>query len=387
MPDSALVQSALDLRELIEANAEEAEALCTMPDPVVDAIEKSGLFHMSTPRQLGGLEADMETVQAVCEAVSFADGATGWAFTQNTITGAYLAYIEPEAGKVFAAMRAGAGHFAPLGVAHEEPGGYRVSGNWQFASGSGHAEFIGGAALIMRDGEVAAMGEEGKLPVVGFFVPADLADFKGNWDTMGLRGTGSFDYEIPETFVEQGATWNINMGYSSHKSGGAPYALGPLAYGSIGSSAWAIGVASRALHEIAEIAKAGRTRLGSPPLREQPEFQRDFGFHQTAIEAARIQLRTVYGETVALIEEGAPDGECNAAVRRTKAHVNYIVKNVAKAATVFAWEASGSAGMRNPSRLQRCFRDIYVGSGHQVFDDRGYCEFAKPALDLDPAPF
>jgi hypothetical protein len=23
----------------------------------------------------------------VCEAVSFADGATGWAFTQNTITG------------------------------------------------------------------------------------------------------------------------------------------------------------------------------------------------------------------------------------------------------------------------------------------------------------
>ena len=387
MPDSALIQAALDLRELIESEADEIEANCTMTRPVVDAIEETGLFRLSTPKEIGGLEADVDTIQEVCEAISFADGATGWAFTQNTITGAYLSYIEPESARPFAAMRAGAGHFAPLGVAHEEEGGYRVSGNWQFASGSGHAEFMGGGAVIMRDGAPAPMGEGGKLPLVGFFVPADRATLKGNWDTMGLRGTGSFDYEIPEQFVETGATWNINMGYAPHKSGGAAFALGPQAYGSIGTSAWAIGVASRALHEVAEIAKAGRTRLGSLPLKEQTEFQRRFGFHQTAIEAARIQLLTIYNRAVELIESGAPDAECGNAVRQTKAHANYIVKHVTKSAVVFAWEASGSAGMRNPNRLQRCFRDIHVGAGHQVFDDRGYCEVAKPALGLEPAPF
>ena len=63
------------------------------------------------------------------------------------------------------------------------------------------------------------------------------------------------------------------------------------------------------------------------------------------------------------------------------------MKSVAKSATIFAWEASGSAGMRNPSLLQRCFRDIYIGAGHQVYDDRNYCEFAKPALGVEPAPF
>jgi hypothetical protein len=63
------------------------------------------------------------------------------------------------------------------------------------------------------------------------------------------------------------------------------------------------------------------------------------------------------------------------------------VKHVAKSAVVFAWEASGSAGMRNPSRLQRCFRDIYIGAGHQVFDDRAYCEFAKPSIGVDRLPF
>jgi alkylation response protein AidB-like acyl-CoA dehydrogenase len=387
MADSALIQAAHDLRELIEAEADEIEASCTLTKPVVDAIEKTGLFGLSTPKEVGGLEADIGTIAAVCEAVSFADGATGWAFTQNTITGSYLSYIDPAYAETFTAMGPGAGHFAPLGVAHEEDGGYRVSGNWQFASGSGHAKFMGGGCVIFRDGAPAPMGENGKLPLVGFFVPAECATLKGNWDTMGLRGTGSFDYEIPEMFVEEGATWNINMGYAPHQSGGPIYALGPQAYGSIGSSAWAIGVAARALHEIAEIAKAGRTRLGSLPLREQPEFQRDFGFHQTAIEAARIQLLTIYKTALTVIESGAPDAECSAAVRRTKAHANTIVKHVAKAACVFAWEASGSAGMRNPSRLQRCFRDIFIGAGHQVYDDRAYCEFAKPALGLEPAPF
>ena len=382
-----LLQSALDLRELIEANADDAEAECTMTQPVVDAIDEAGLFRMSVPREIGGLEVDVATVQDVCEAISFADGATGWAFTQNTITGSYLAYIDPDHARPFAALRAGAGHFAPIGVAHEVEGGFQVSGNWQFASGSGHAEFMGGGALVMRDGEIAPIGDDGKLPVIGFFLPAHRATLKGNWDTMGLRGTGSFDYEIPDTFVEQGATWNLNMGFAPHKSGGAAYALGPQVYGSIGSCAWAIGVASRALHEITDIAKAGRTRLGSPALRDQPEFQRDFGFHQTALEAARIQLRTVVGDTVELIESDAPAAECNAAVSRCKAHANYIVKHTAKAATVFAWEASGSAGMRNPSRLQRCFRDMCIGAGHMVFDDRFYCEAAKPTLGVELSPF
>ena len=387
MPDRHLVSEAVALRELIESEANAIESACTLTQPVVDAIDRTGLFRLSIPKAIGGLEADVETVAAVCEAVSFADGATGWAFTQNTITGSYLSYIEPQCASTFAALRTGAGHFAPLGVAHEEENGYRVSGNWQFASGSGHAEFIGGGAIIMRDGEVASMGDSGKLPVLGFFVPAKNAQLKGNWDTMGLRGTGSFDYEIPEVFVPAEATWNINMGYSPHQSGGAAYALGPQAYGSIGSCGWALGVASRALHEIAEIAKAGRTRLGSAALRDQEEFQKQYGFHQTAIDAARMQMSTIYQRAVALIESGADDTTCSEAVRQSKAHANYVVKQVAKPAVVFAWEASGSAGMRNPSRLQRCFRDICIGAGHQVFDDRNYREAAKAALGLEPAPF
>jgi alkylation response protein AidB-like acyl-CoA dehydrogenase len=157
VPDFNLTQAARGLRELIESEADETEAACTLTPPVVAAIAKTGLFLLSTPKQVGGLEADVDTILAVCEEISYADGATGWAFVQNTITGSYLAYIDPAYAKTFAAMGPGAGHFAPLGVAHEEDAGYRVSGTWQFASGSGHARYMGGGAVILRDGLPAPM--------------------------------------------------------------------------------------------------------------------------------------------------------------------------------------------------------------------------------------
>ena len=61
MPDPDLLESALGLRDLIEANADATEAECTMAKPVVDAIDEAGLFRLSIPIELGGLEADVET--------------------------------------------------------------------------------------------------------------------------------------------------------------------------------------------------------------------------------------------------------------------------------------------------------------------------------------
>jgi alkylation response protein AidB-like acyl-CoA dehydrogenase len=229
------------------------------------------------------MEADPETIIDVCEELSFADGSVGWAFAQNTTVLAYSAYVAPEYGAPLAAARAGAGMFAPLGVAHREAGGYRVSGQYPFGSGSGHADYMGGSALVMQDGEMVMNG--GLLEMRGFIVPAERCTLKGNWDVIGLRGTGSFDFEFPEQRVEEGMTFPV-FHYQTI-TGGPLYGLGPIVVGTLSS----------------------------------------------------------------------------------------------------AYEASGSHGMRNPSRLQRCFRDIYVGAAHQPFDERNFQEQAKASLGLEPAPF
>ncbi len=201
---------------------------------------------------------------------------------------------------------------------------------------------------------------------------------------MGLRGTGSFDFEVPEQRVDAG--WTFSLFETRPITGGALYGLGPITVGTISSVAWALGVAHRALDEISEIARNGRARLGSLPLREQPIFQRDLGLHTTAVQAARKLAVDAYESAVAAVAEGTSPMPLAQRMRETKAAASFVPR-VAKAAVDFAYEASGSHGMRNPSRLQRCFRDIHVGATHQVFDERNYGELVKSSLGLEPAPF
>ncbi len=383
MPATEPAAAARKLRELIESEADQVEESSTMTPKVVDALVDAGLFRLLVPRDLGGLEADPATIIDVCEELSFADGSVGWAFAQNTTVLAYAAYLAREFAEPLAQARAGADMFAPLGVAHEEESGYRVSGSYPFGSGCGHAEFMGGSAMVMKDAAIAPF--DGPLPGIRcFIVPSDRVIFKGNWDVMGLRGTGSFDFQVPEQHVDAGQTFSLFE--TEPVTGGPLYGLGPVVLGTISSTAWALGVASRALHEIAEIGKRGRTRLGSLPLVEQPTFQRGFGIHTVAVKAARLLAIESYTSAVEAVASAALAELRAERLRETKAAASYVTR-VAKAAVAFAYEASGSAGMRNPSRLQRCFRDIYVGAAHQVFDERNYNELGKPSLGPEPALF
>ncbi len=382
-PPADLRSAARSLRELIESEADQVEKSLGMTPPIVDALVESGLFRLLVPEALGGFEADPSTILDVCEELSYADGSVGWAYAQNTSVLGYSAYLDPEFALPLARSRAGAGQFAPLGVVHKQRDGFRVSGRFQFGSGCSHSEFMGGAGMEMHDGEMAPF-VDGLPGIRAFIVPADRVAFKGNWDVMGLSGTGSFDYEVPEQTVHAGMTFSIFE--TDPTTGGALYGLGPIPLGTISSVAWALGVAERALSEIVEIVKAGRTRMGSPALREQQIFQRDFGVHSMALKAARLLAHEVYGSTVAAIERGESKEECKVRIRETRAAASWATE-VSKAAVTFAYEASGSHGMRNPSLLQRCFRDMYVGAAHLVFDERNYVETVKARLGLEPLPF
>ena len=90
-----LYDTARDLRDLIEAEADTIENAGTMSDPVVDALDNAGLFNFMTPRSVGGHEAAPSEIFDVCEELSYADGSVGWAFTQNASVGAYLAFVNP----------------------------------------------------------------------------------------------------------------------------------------------------------------------------------------------------------------------------------------------------------------------------------------------------
>ena len=350
-----MLDIARSLTPLIESEADAAEAAGRMTPRVVDALTAAGLFALMVPSSMGGAEADILTALEVLEEVCRADGSTGWSLLANVTSTAFAAsYCSDEAVKeMFGGDRPAvhAGQFAPRGVATPCGGGYRVSGRYSFASGSDHAGYIAAGTMHAETGQMLAV-----------FVPVERVTFLGNWDVLGLTATHSVDYEIPAQIVDTG--WTFPLLEAEPKRGGPVYRLGVLSITSVGHCAFALGVGRRAIEEVIRVATA-KQRLGADPIRDQQLFRYELAFHDAALGAARAYSFEVFGTAQAAVDAGSmPTPE---QAQRLRQATTYATR-VAADAVRFAYTWSGSNGLRQPSVLGRCFRDIAAGTQHLFVD-------------------
>ena len=372
------LSAARSLRSLVEAEADATDRELTISGPAIEALAESGLNHLQVPKELGGLEADVDTTLDVLEEVAHQDGSIGWVFMANANATAMCSMFDPEVARRMLEGRPDvvcAGQFVSRGKAKRVDGDFQVHGRFQFGSGIARATWVGGGALV-RDADGNPEANPGGLPkVLAFVVPSDTVEITGNWDVMGLRGTGSFDYCIPEQLVEAGRSfWLFD---DEPRSGGGVYRLGVVGFAGIGHSGWALGVARRALDEIHDILASGRARIGGGQMRDDQVIQRTFSQNTLALRSVRLLVHDTIGGIVERLERGDP---------MTKAMQDELVSAVAYETNVcmdvvrWAYMTSGSSGLRNPSVLQRCFRDMCVGAQHIYVDPRCHDEMGKDLL-------
>jgi alkylation response protein AidB-like acyl-CoA dehydrogenase len=370
---TGLLDQTRALTPLIEAEADRTEELGTMSPAVVDALSEAGLFAILVPAELGGLEADLVTTLAVFEELAYADGSTGWSAMANATTSCFAAiYTGDEAVAAMFGDRPTihAGMLGPMGEATAVDGGYLVSGRYQFGSGSGHAAWLGAGVMEMVDGEPAlsALG----LPAMRVvFLPRDKADFKGNWDVMGLAGTGSYDYVVDHVEVPEDFSFLL-LEAVAHR-GGPVYNVGLFALTAAGHAGFALGVGKRALEEVLAIART-KQRLGGDPIAGQQLFLHDFAMHDAALRSARAYVFESFAEAEAVVVDGGlATIEQQQRLRQSTTYATRIAADACR----FAYTWAGSSGLRNPSVVQRCFRDIHAGTQHLYVDNNtltGYTE-------------
>jgi alkylation response protein AidB-like acyl-CoA dehydrogenase len=154
------------------------------------------------------------------------------------------------------------------------------------------------------------------------------------------------------------------------------YRLGIPVLGSSGHAGVAVGIARRALEEIASIA-AGKVRGEMPCVADQPLFQHAFASHEAAFQAARTLTWDVFGRAQAMVESGQELSEVD--VQRVRQTVTYITGVTADIVN-FCYTWSGSAGLRNPSALGRCLRDIYACTQHKYVDQNTLVDAGRSLL-------
>lgn len=377
-----LIERTRKLTPLIEGAADRTEELGTMPDDVVEALADAGLFWILVPEELGGSEADIVTALAVFEELARADGSVGWSLMANATSSCFAAiYTGDEAAEAMFAdpVRRGgrpgihAGMFGPIGTLTVEDGGVRVDGHYSFGSGCGHADWFAAGGMV-GGGDGPAVDEYGLPDMRVSFLPRDQVQVTGNWDVLGLGGTGSYDYRVDERHVDDPFTFQLLT--AAPQRGGPGYGIGLFALTAAGHAGFALGVGRRALDEVLDIARS-KQRLGGDPIADQQLFQHDFAMQDAAVRAARAFTYEAFAEAeAAVLDGGAATNEQQQRMRQATTYATRVAADAAR----FAYTWAGSTGLRQPSVVGRCFRDISAGTQHLFVDNNTLTAYTQALL-------
>ncbi len=372
---------AKSIESIITAGAAEAEKLRTLPQDTVDALWNSGLMHWMNPREAGGQEPSLVEMLETWLELARQDATVGWIGIANFPSAAFAAaFLEDDGFKqVFTdndnRITMG-GQFAPNGMAEVVEGGYQLSGSWSFGSGTGHSQYVVGGFIPLKNGEMTFL-ENGMPEMLVAVMPRDQINFTDNWNVTGLKGTGSYDYNVQDTFVPEARVFPLFT--REPKRGPDIFKLGVMPLTGAGHAAWALGVARSALDDIFQVAKE-KTRMGDEStLGNKLTFQRDLAHHEAMWRAANAGVFEAYSRVEAQILAGQElTPKMRADMRISATYATEAAKDI----VTFAHLAAGTTAIREGSRLERSFRDMYTGSQHAFINEKTYTDSARILMGL-----
>ncbi|MBV8508851.1 MAG: acyl-CoA dehydrogenase family protein, partial [Xanthobacteraceae bacterium] len=176
-----LLERARKLVPALRERAARTDAERKVPPESIAELRAAGLLDVLLPRALGGSEVDFSVFSAITRLLATGCGSTAWVYAILTET-AWIAALFPlkaqeEVWEDRAAMFCAS--VIPYGKAHKVEGGYRISGRWQYLSGSDYATWVVLNANSESEGQVGMLVRRSELQMID------------DWHVLGLAGTGS----------------------------------------------------------------------------------------------------------------------------------------------------------------------------------------------------
>ncbi|TIC83908.1 flavin-dependent monooxygenase [Nocardioides sp. GY 10113] len=367
----AEVQSVLDgVRDLLPTfreRADETERLRVVPDASVKELEETGFFRLFQPRRFDGLEADPLAFYSAVRDIASADGSTGWIASVVGVHPWQVALFSDEAQQAVwgadTSVRLSSS-YAPTGKAVQTEGGFMLSGKWSFSSGCDHCSWVLLGGLVFNtEGQVVDFRT--------FMVPREKYEIVDVWNTVGLRGTGSNDIIVEETFIPEAFT--LSMGETGQCKGPGQEIntsdLYKLPFHSIFTSTIATPIIGMARGAYAEHVDMQQKRVRAAYLGEKASLD-PFSAVRIArasseIDAAWALLMSNLAEEQAHVARGEQIPlELRLRVRRDQ--VLGTARAIEAIDTLF--EASGGRALAEGTYLQRVWRDAHAGRVHAAND-------------------
>jgi indole-3-acetate monooxygenase len=360
------VARARALQPLLAAHGPEMDRRQELTPEVVDALAEADFFRLLTPKHLGGQATPLHVYAEICETIAQADASVGWCVNQGNVSVMSSAtYLDPaEAEALFGDRRSGLAWGAQHAKARavKTQGGWRVSGSWDFASGSRHAPLLGAhVPAYEANGTTPRLGPNGKQEIRTLLFPKGEARInREDWAAMGLRATGSDTYTVDRLFVPD-ARAIVRDRLEDRKDLSPVTCISSHLCYAAGFSGVALGVARASLETYKELARGKQARAGATLMRENHVVQMQIGQLEARLRAARTywlaEIRAAWEEAVAT---GAQCMDTRMALRLATTHTIREATDV----SVECYRAAGTTAVLAKEPFERRFRDALSASQH-----------------------
>lgn len=377
-----VVGLARGMSELVQTQAQESERARTLTQPIVDEMWASGLMTSFNPVEAGGVEPSFTEMIETWIEMAWQDGSFGWIGIANLPSSFAAAAYLPDEGfaEVFTAHHnrvTMGGQFFPNGQGQAADGGFTLSGSWSFGSGTGHAEYVAAGFFPMDDGEMRWISE-GVPDMRVAVIPREQITFTDGWHVQGLKGTGSYDYSAQDLFVPEHRIFAL---FSREPMRGTSPAtrMGLMPVTAAGHASWALGVAKSMLDDVQTLAATKFRMSDMASLASRQTFQKGLAHHVAAWRAARLLVLEAFTTAEAAVAAGQ---ELTPTLRADMRVAAVYATDVSREAAEWAHLVAGTSSIREGSRLERAFRDIYTGSQHAFISEKVAMDAAQIWLGI-----
>ncbi|MEE6177328.1 acyl-CoA dehydrogenase family protein [Mycobacterium sp. 050134] len=380
--DNRVVSLARGMRELVRSEAAASEQERTLTARIVDEMWSCGLMSAFNPVPAGGVEPSFSEMIETWIEMAWQDGSFGWIGIANLPSSFAAAAYLPDDGfaEVFAAhdnrVTLG-GQFFPNGQGIAVEGGYLLNGAWNFGSGVGHSQYVAAGFVPMDEGEMRWISEG--LPEMRVaVVPREQISFNDGWHVQGLKGTGSYDYSAQDVFVPSCRTFELFV-RQPHRGTSPAGRMGLMPVTAAGHASWALGVAKSMLDDVQELAATKFRMSDMASLASRPTFQKGLAHHRAAWRAARLLVLDAFTSA----EDAVSGGKDLTPVLRADMRVAAVyATDTARACAEWAHLVAGTSSIREGTRLERAFRDIYTGTQHAFISEKVAIDAAQIWLGI-----
>jgi alkylation response protein AidB-like acyl-CoA dehydrogenase len=366
----------------IAAAADTIERTQSIPEPLLSEMHAARICRMLLPRSAGGDEVEPWIYLDATAEIAKHDGSVGWnVFVANSA--ALIAPFIPleTARTIFSDPRAviAWGPPDPRYRAIAVPGGYRVSGEWHFASGCRQATWMGAHCHVMEPDGSLRLNRLGRPTVKTFLYPKHHATPIHDWQTLGMRGTASEGYTLNDLFVPEEHT-GTREDPALRRDPGPLYAFTMQGLYAVGVAGVAFGIARAMLDAFIALATE-KTPRGLARLADSPVVQADVARREANLGSARAYLVEILKDIWAGADHIEPIGtDARVRLRLGCAHAIHAAIEIAD----HVYKAAGTSAIFLGTPFERRFRDMHTLSQQIQSRDAHFEAVGRILFNGDP---